>query len=81
MSSLVVQWVKEPELSLKWLGLLPWHGFDPRPRNFHMLLVQQKKSLHKIDMTRVKVKTEAQAPWLQVVFLITTDTGPSRSHH
>ena len=30
-SSLVAQWVKDPELSL------PWCGFDPWPGNFHML--------------------------------------------
>ena len=27
-SSLVVQWVKDPELSPPWLWSLLWHGFD-----------------------------------------------------
>ena len=31
-----VQQVKDPALSLKWLGLLLWHGFDPWSGNFHM---------------------------------------------
>ena len=35
-SSLVVQWIKDPALYLQWSGLLLWHGFDPRPGNFHM---------------------------------------------
>ena len=30
-SSLVTQWVKDPVLSLLWLGLLLWRGFDPWP--------------------------------------------------
>ena len=37
--SLESQWVKDPALSLQWLGLLLWCGFDPWPRNFHMLWV------------------------------------------
>ena len=41
-SSLVEQPVKDPALSLQQPGLLPWHGFDPWPRNFHMLLPQTK---------------------------------------
>jgi len=39
----VVQWVKDPELSLKWLRLLLWHGFDPRHMNLHMPRVRPKK--------------------------------------
>ena len=35
-SSLAAQQVKNPMLSLQWLGLLPWHGFSLWPRNFHM---------------------------------------------
>ena len=30
-SSLVALWVKESALSLPWLGLLLWRGFDPGP--------------------------------------------------
>ena len=29
MNSLVVQWFKDPELSLQHLGSLLWHGYDP----------------------------------------------------
>ena len=36
-SSLVAQPVKDPVLSAL------WHGFDPWPRNFCMLQVQEKK--------------------------------------
>ena len=35
-SSLVVQWVKNPVLSLLWLESLLWHGFHSWPGNFHM---------------------------------------------
>ena len=41
--SSVAQLVKEPVLSLQWLELLLWHGFDPCPRNFHMPEAWQKK--------------------------------------
>ena len=40
--SLVVQWVKDL-LSLQQLRSLGWHGFDPWPRNFHVLQAWQKK--------------------------------------
>ena len=42
-NSLVTQQVKEPVLSLRWLGLLLWHRFDPWPGNFHMLQMWQEK--------------------------------------
>ena len=29
----MAQWVRDPALSLKQLGLLLWHGFNPWPRN------------------------------------------------
>ena len=35
--------VKDLALSLKWLGSLLWHGFDPWPENFHMLRAWPKK--------------------------------------
>ena len=35
-SSLVAQQAKDLPLSLLWLGLQLWHGFNPWPRNFHM---------------------------------------------
>ena len=46
-SSLVAQWVKEPALSLPWLWLQLWHGFDPWPRNFCMLWIQPKKLIYR----------------------------------
>ena len=46
-SSLMVQWVKDPELSLQWLGLLLWHGFHPWPRNSHM--PQGKKKVREME--------------------------------
>ena len=42
-SSLVVQWVKDPALSLQQLGSLLCLGFDPGPGNFHMLWARPKK--------------------------------------
>ena len=35
----MMQWVKDPVLSLQWLRFLLWCRFDPWSRNFHMLLV------------------------------------------
>ena len=36
-------WVKDLALSLQWLILLMWRGFDPWPRNFHMLQAWPKE--------------------------------------
>ena len=38
----MVQQVKDPVLSLPWLGLLLRLGFDPWPRNFHTPWVRPK---------------------------------------
>ena len=39
--------VKNTVLSLQWLGLLPWHRFDPWPRNFYIIQEWQiNKSIH-----------------------------------
>lgn len=35
-SFFVLQWVKDPELSVQPLGLLLWRGFDSCSGNFHM---------------------------------------------
>ena len=43
----MAQWVRDLALSLLWLGLLLWHGFDPWPGNFHMLCMWQKKKKKK----------------------------------
>ena len=45
--SFVVQWVKDPVLSLQWLGSLLWGGFDSWPRNFCMLQARPKKKKKK----------------------------------
>lgn len=42
-SSLVAQGVKDPELSLLWLRLLSWHGFNPWPGDFHVPWVRPYK--------------------------------------
>ena len=42
-SFFVVRWLKDLSLSLQQPGLLLWHGFDPWPRNFYMLLEWPKK--------------------------------------
>ena len=43
----MAQQVKGPALSLLWLRLLLWLGFDPWPRNFCMLQAGQKKKKKK----------------------------------
>ena len=43
----MVQWIKNPVLSLQWLELLPWHKFDPWPRNFCRLRMPAKKKKKK----------------------------------
>ena len=42
-SSHVAQWIKDPALSLQWLKLLLWHGFDLWPRDFCKLWLPQKE--------------------------------------
>ena len=39
----MAQWVKDPALSLLWLGSLLWCSFSPWPRNFSMLWVWPKR--------------------------------------
>ena len=46
-STVVVEWVQDRVLSLLWLGLLLWHGFDPRSVNFPKLQAQPKKKKKK----------------------------------
>lgn len=40
----MVQQVKDLLLSLQHLGLLPWHGFDPWPRNLYSPCTWSKKN-------------------------------------
>ena len=42
-SSLVAQQVKDPLLSLQWLGSLLWYRVDPWPGNFHLPQAWAKK--------------------------------------
>ena len=46
-NSLVVQWVKDPVLSLLWCGFFPW------PENFHMPQVQHQKKKKEEEKERV----------------------------
>ena len=41
----MTQWVKDLALSLLWLWLQLWCGFDPWPRNFRMPWTWPKKDL------------------------------------
>ena len=43
----MAQWVKDPALSLLWLGSPLRCGFDPWPGNFHMLWAQPKTKQNK----------------------------------
>ena len=43
----MVQQVKDLVLSLQQLGLLLWRGFDPWPRNFHILQEGERKKKKK----------------------------------
>ena len=49
-SSIVVQRVKDPALSLQQLEQLLWHGFDPWPGNFYMPWLWPKKKKEKTYM-------------------------------
>ena len=44
----MAQWVKDLVFSLQWLGSLLWHGFNPWPRNVHMLWACPKKKKKRI---------------------------------
>ena len=51
-SSLEAQWLKDPALSLQWLGSLLWHGLDPWPGNFHMLKTGLKGKKKRMELGR-----------------------------
>ena len=55
-SSHVVQWVKDLVLSLQWLGLPQWCGFDPWPGNFHRYGQKQTNKKTKVTVS-VKLLT------------------------
>ena len=50
----MVQWVKDPVLSLLWLGSLVWCGFGPWPRNFCVLQAWPKGKKKKMSLSRVE---------------------------
>ena len=50
----MMQWVKDPALSLEWLGLLLWCWFHLWPGNFHMLWVQPKEIYIYIPVSEYK---------------------------
>ena len=58
------QGVKDLALSLLWLWLLLWHGFDPWPGNFCMLWTwpRTKKTQNKTQLFRFPFLPEAQGP-------------------
>ena len=41
----MVQGVKDSALSLQWLRLLLWHGFDPWPRRYQHVVSMAKKKV------------------------------------
>ena len=43
----MAQWIKDLSLSLLWLWLLLWCGFDPWPGNFRMLPKEKRKEKEK----------------------------------
>ena len=44
--------LKDLALSLQWLGLLVWLGFDPWPKNFHMPQLWPNKIKYTDNITR-----------------------------
>ena len=59
----MAQRVKDPVLSLQWLRLLLWLGFDPRPRNFHVPQAWPEKP-----------KQASRKPHIQVILARSCDT-------
>ena len=54
----MVQCVKNLALSLQWLGLLLWCGFDPWPKNFHMPQAQPEKESERVrERAPIKLKS------------------------
>ena len=50
----MVQWVKHLTLSLQWLRLLKWRGFDPWPGELPHAVVQPKKKKKKKKKKGIK---------------------------
>ena len=60
----MAQWVKDLVLSLQWLGLVLWLGFNPGPRNFCMPWMQPKNP---------KTHKTTKALQISIVFLFSCD--------
>ena len=48
----MAQQVKDPALSLPWLRMLLWCGFDSWPGNFCIMQAQTKKKKKKVDVLK-----------------------------
>jgi len=57
-SSLVAQWVKDPVLSLLWLGSRLWYRSEPWSKNFHMPWIWETKKIISVGETMDK-----RQPW------------------
>ena len=62
-NSLLMQQVKDPTLSVPWLGFLLWCAFDPWPRNFHMPQVRAPLAPQKMKL----LKLHEQVMWLSIL--------------
>ena len=59
----MAQQVKDLVLSLQQLGLLLWRGFDPWPRNFHILQEgERKKKKKECDSTTYQLRSAISTP-------------------
>ena len=67
----MVQWVKDPALPHIWCRLQLQHGFNPSPKNFHKLRVQEKNKKKK------KKKSFFFFPTLAVMFQCKISPPPS----
>ena len=69
-SSLEVQWVQDPALSLQWLGSLLWHKFDPWPRYLHMLvgMIKETQKQKQKQKTKNKKKNPPMAVSRESIF-------------
>ena len=59
----MVQQVKDMALSLQWLQLLLWHGFNPWPRNWH----SQKKRV-------ILINSSSSSKWEEKIFMSSYET-------
>lgn len=58
----MAQQVKDQALSLQWLRLLLWRGFDPWTRNFHMLWARPNTKQNKSTKKTRKTMQEIMHP-------------------